>query len=289
MALTNEQVAQFFREASLRSSPWIRTQPHLGFSLPRRTTEISDPRIERRTTGASSTVGPFASDELAVPPKQRLGCDHERGPSVPGEGTTRRREERPIAVLQFRAPNGPPENFHLMAENGVLELELGHAPPTCEHSDHADEHEVDEGSHGPRMLPTSAIRAEPSFGPSHAFGWKRYPRTPGPRSSRLRAITDVASDGKRRSVGDLLPIRVTALSVRGPPGDGLETMRPRKSLWRRSTQTVTPPAKWALRRLVWTSLPSRSDDEMRLPLIPSSSSPVHGGGSARMVGRVMGG
>ena len=132
---------------------------------PKTDNEIGHARTQRRPARTSSTVGPLPSDELAVPPKQCLGCEHERGPSVPREGTTRRREEHPIAVLQFRAPDGPPEDFHLMAENGVLELELRHAPPAGEHSHHADEHEVDEGSHGPRMLPTGAIQGGPSFGP----------------------------------------------------------------------------------------------------------------------------
>ena len=102
---------------------------------------------------ASPPVGPLASDELAVPSKERLGRDQERGPTVPGEGPARRREERPIGVLQVRASDRPAENFHLVAEDGVLELELGHAPPSGEHADPADEHEVDEGSQGPRMRP----------------------------------------------------------------------------------------------------------------------------------------
>ena len=68
----------------------------------------------------------------------------------------------------------PAENQHVVealpsngAEDGVLELELGHARPAREHSDPADEHEVDEGSQGSRMLPASAVTAEPTFGPPH--------------------------------------------------------------------------------------------------------------------------
>jgi hypothetical protein len=93
-----------------------------------------------------------------VPSKQRLGRHQERGPTVPGEGPARRREERPIGVLQVRASDRPAENLHLVAEDGVLELELGHAPPSGEHADPADEHEVDEGSQGPRMLHASVSR-----------------------------------------------------------------------------------------------------------------------------------
>ncbi len=40
----------------------------------------------------------------------------------------RRGEERPVAVLQLRAPDGPTEDLDLVAEDGILELELGHAP-----------------------------------------------------------------------------------------------------------------------------------------------------------------
>jgi hypothetical protein len=70
-----------------------------------------------------------------------------------------------------------------VAEHGVLELELGHAPPAGEHSDPANEHEVDEESQGPRMLPASAVTAEPSFGPPRTLlllapsgmPWIEYP------------------------------------------------------------------------------------------------------------------
>jgi hypothetical protein len=58
-----------------------------------------------------------------------------------------------------------------VAEDGVLEMELGHAPSPGEHSDRAYEHEVDEGSQGSRMLPASAVTAEPSFGPPQAVNY----------------------------------------------------------------------------------------------------------------------
>jgi hypothetical protein len=58
-----------------------------------------------------------------VPAKQRLGRDHERGPSIAAKGPARR-EERPIAVAKLRAPDRPAEDLHLMTEEGVLELEL---------------------------------------------------------------------------------------------------------------------------------------------------------------------
>jgi hypothetical protein len=102
-----------------------------------------------------------------VPPQQRLGRDHERAQPIPRERPARRGEERPIAALQLRALDAPAEDLHLVAEDSVLELELGHAPPAAEHSDRADEHEVGEGSQGSRMLPASAVTAEPTFGSPH--------------------------------------------------------------------------------------------------------------------------
>jgi hypothetical protein len=56
------------------------------------------------------------------------------------------------------------EHPHLVAEGGVLELELRDAPSVGEHSEQANEHEVGEGSQGARMLPATLMRAEPSIG-----------------------------------------------------------------------------------------------------------------------------
>ncbi len=42
-----------------------------------------------------------------------------------------------------------------MADDGVLQLELGHAPPSREDSDEPNEHQVGEGSQDARMLPAS--------------------------------------------------------------------------------------------------------------------------------------
>ncbi|MBI3317855.1 MAG: cytochrome c biogenesis protein ResB [Candidatus Omnitrophica bacterium] len=53
-----------------------------------------------------------------MPPQQRLGRDHERAPRIPRERPARRGEERPVTVLQLRAPDGPAEDLHLVAEDG---------------------------------------------------------------------------------------------------------------------------------------------------------------------------
>jgi hypothetical protein len=52
------------------------------------------------------------------------GLPYERGPTVPGGGPARRGGEPPVAVLELGAPNGAVEHPHLVAEHGVLELEL---------------------------------------------------------------------------------------------------------------------------------------------------------------------
>jgi hypothetical protein len=76
--------------------------------------EISGLGLEWRPPGASLVVGPFAPHELAVPPKERLRRDHERGPAVSGDRPAHRRGEHPAAVLELRATNRAPNTLHLM-------------------------------------------------------------------------------------------------------------------------------------------------------------------------------
>src|SRR5918994_6101250 len=85
------------------------------------------------------------ADRVTVPP----------GASVPRQRPARRGEERPVAVLQLWTPDRAAEHPHLVAEGGVLELELRDAPSVGEHSEQANEHEVGEGSQGARMLPAT--------------------------------------------------------------------------------------------------------------------------------------
>jgi hypothetical protein len=73
---------------------------------------------------ASTTVGPLATHELSVPAKDGLRPDHERSPSVPGDRPARRGEEGPIPVAKLRPADRTSEHLHLVAEDGVLELEL---------------------------------------------------------------------------------------------------------------------------------------------------------------------
>jgi hypothetical protein len=67
-----------------------------------------------------------------MPAKQGLWRDHERGPTVAGQRPARRGEERPIVVFELRAAHRAAKNSYLMAKNGVLELELRHAPTSSE-------------------------------------------------------------------------------------------------------------------------------------------------------------
>jgi hypothetical protein len=120
------------RIPSLRSSPWILTQPHRGFSLPRRVirSTVSGPRGGR--PGPSPTVGPLPPHELTMPAKQGLRRDPERGPTIAGQRPARRGEERPIVAFELWAADRAAKNSYLVAKDGVLELELRHTPTSSE-------------------------------------------------------------------------------------------------------------------------------------------------------------
>ncbi len=72
--------------------------------------------------------------------------------------------------FQLGAPEGAAQDLHLVAEDRVLQLELRHAPVSGEHPDEADEHEVEERSHGARDATCDRQpSAESSFGSPQAF------------------------------------------------------------------------------------------------------------------------
>ena len=83
-----------------------------------------------------------------MPAKERLGCDHERGPTVPAERAARGRKERPIPVAKLRPADRTSEHLHLVTEDGVLELELCDDATPGEQPDEAYKHEIGEGSQG---------------------------------------------------------------------------------------------------------------------------------------------
>jgi len=100
-----------------------------------------------------------------VPTKERVRCDHEGAPALSRQSPARRREERPVTVPQLRAPDGAAQDLHLVAEDRILQLKLRRAPTSGEHSDEANEHEVDERSHGARDATCERqSSAAPSFG-----------------------------------------------------------------------------------------------------------------------------
>jgi hypothetical protein len=114
--------------------------------------QISSVAIQRGSTRGSLAVGPHPPEELAVPAKKRLRPDHERGPPIPRERPARRGEERSTPVAKLWTADRPAEDLHLVAEDGVLELELGDVPTSGERPNEANEDEVREGSQGGRML-----------------------------------------------------------------------------------------------------------------------------------------
>jgi hypothetical protein len=87
----------------------------------------------------------------------------ERGPPIPREGPACRREEHSVAVLELGATDRAPKHPHLVAEDGVLQLELRHAPTYGEHSEQANNHEVGEGSQSARMLPAIVNQSGTEF------------------------------------------------------------------------------------------------------------------------------
>ena len=105
-----------------------------------------------------------------MPAEERLRRDHERRPTVSAERAARRGEEGPILVAKFRSPDRASEHLHLVAEDGVLELELRHAPTCGEHPDETDQHEVDERSQGVRDATCQRQSQGTEFWSSTPFG-----------------------------------------------------------------------------------------------------------------------
>ena len=70
---------------------------------------------------------------------------------------------RSIPVAKFRTVDSPSEDLHLVAEDGVLQLELRDVPTSGEHSHEANEHQIDEGSQGASMLPTGVDQGGTEF------------------------------------------------------------------------------------------------------------------------------
>ena len=80
-------------------------------------------------------------------------------PSVPRQGPARRREQHPVAVFDVRTSDCAAKHLHLVTEHGVLKLELPDGPSPGELPNEAHKHDVGEGSHAARMLPTTVTQA----------------------------------------------------------------------------------------------------------------------------------
>jgi hypothetical protein len=76
------------------------------------------------------------------------------------EGSARRREERPIPVAKLRPVDRASEHLHLMAEDGILQLELGDAPTSGEHRDEGRSRGTIQGA---RIVPTSVNQSGTEF------------------------------------------------------------------------------------------------------------------------------
>ena len=108
---------------SLRSSPWIRTQPQRGFSR-------ASLRMSARTAGidrglakaARPAVRPLPPHELAVPAEERCRGDEEGDPSIPSDHPTGRREEDPVDGLEMRSARRPLQHPELVAKDQDLEV-----------------------------------------------------------------------------------------------------------------------------------------------------------------------
>src|SRR6266540_408201 len=116
------------RMPSLRSSPWIRMHPQLGFSRPRRTTSSRKRRIERRPTRPAAPVTPLLPHQLTVPAQQRLRRNQEHRPAIPRQQSAGSGKEQPVTPPQRRPLHRPPKHGQLVPEHRVLHLQHGDIP-----------------------------------------------------------------------------------------------------------------------------------------------------------------
>ena len=78
-------------------------------------------RVDRRATDSDGPVGPLSPHQLAVPPEQGLRRDHEGGPSIPWQQTSRRCEEHSVEWTKRRTSDLSAQYLELMAKNRDLQ------------------------------------------------------------------------------------------------------------------------------------------------------------------------
>jgi hypothetical protein len=114
------------RIPSLRSSPWIRTQPQRGFSRPSRTTNSTSARSSGGRPTQRRAVTPLPPIQLPMPTKQRLRRRHKHRPAHTRQQSARRRQHHPITPAQRRPPHTLAEHGQLMPKHRVLNLQRTH-------------------------------------------------------------------------------------------------------------------------------------------------------------------
>jgi hypothetical protein len=74
-------------------------------------------RVDRRATDPDGPERPLSPNQLAVPPEQGLRRDHEGGPSIPWQQTSRRCEEHSVEWTKRRTSVLSAQNPELMAKD----------------------------------------------------------------------------------------------------------------------------------------------------------------------------
>jgi hypothetical protein len=114
------------RMPSLRSSPLYPDVAPSGV-LPRQAKDqVPGLGVDRGTPRPPQPpVDPLAPDELAVPAKQRLWRDEERGPAFSAESPGSRGEEGSVEHTERRTSDLSPQDFQLVPKDGDLDLLRG--------------------------------------------------------------------------------------------------------------------------------------------------------------------
>jgi hypothetical protein len=152
------------------------SHPELGeFSLdpqaspPRVVTSYSQDQVanvgcdRRSTAGRSVAVGPFPAHQLAVPTKERLRPDQERGPSLSRERSAQRSQVQPVPAAEAGPADLAPEDCELMAKDEDLDIVAPSIRRASHKGDQPAQEQVDEGEkHGSSLLserpdPTKAL------------------------------------------------------------------------------------------------------------------------------------
>jgi len=85
--------------------------------------EVSGVRIKRRSSsGAFPPIRPFPPHQLSVPPQQRLGAHHERGPGRSLQGAAGGCEEGPVDSAKLWPARLAPQDLQLVTQDKDLNV-----------------------------------------------------------------------------------------------------------------------------------------------------------------------